>query len=553
NRNFIHLLKYKTMFETAIQKIFRKPTDRPTDEIVVLYGSHSGNSEFIAKEAQKYLKKNGLSVTACDMAKYEFGKLTNEKSVLIVVSTQGEGDPPDSAQKFCKNLFAENAPLLTNLQFAVCALGDSSYEHFCKTGKDIDRRLGELGAIRFHQRVDCDVEFHQAASGWVSEVLGKYSGKTESAPVQINTENLHRPYPAIVKEKFRLNEGSPSETYHIVLAVDDPDFRYQPGDTVGIFPENQDELADQILKQLNVSPEKVISFENKTIPLRKLLTAQFELTAISKKLLENYQKLTQKPELEKLLTDGKKLQDYIRHHDVLDVLVEFPFSGNPEDLIAVLRKLQPRYYSIASSQRKHPGEVHLIVKLVQSEQNGRIRSGACSSYLNRWIEVGQKINVQLIPNEQFRMQTGETPMIMVAAGTGIAPFRAFLEEWENGNLQGETWLIFGEKHRDFDFFYQKEWEYWLENNQLDRLDVAFSRDQAEKVYVQHKIEEQADEFYQWLNRGAHVYVCGSVAMGNEVRQAICRVIQTAGGKTEKEATAHWENLLNENRIHQDLY
>ncbi|MDP2891040.1 MAG: flavodoxin domain-containing protein, partial [Bacteroidota bacterium] len=441
----------------------------------------------------------------------------------------------------------------TNLQFAVCALGDSSYEHFCQTGKDIDRRLSELGAIRFHQRVDCDVEFHQAASGWVTEVFGKYSGKTESAPIQINTENLHQLYPAIVKEKYRLNEGSLSETYHIALAVDDPDFCYQPGDTVGISPENQEKLTDKILRQLNVSPEKAVSFENKLVPLRKLLTEQFELTAISRKLLENYQKLTQNQELEKLLADEKKLHDYIRNHDVPDVIVKFPFSANPEDLISVLRKLQPRYYSIASSQQKHPGEIHLIVKLVQSEQNGRIRSGASSSYLNCWIEVGQKINVQLITNEQFRIQTGEVPMIMVAAGTGIAPFRAFLEEKENGNFQGKSWLIFGEKHRDFDFFYQKEWKYWLANNYLTRLDVAFSRDQAEKIYVQHKIEEQADDFYQWLNRGAHLYICGSVAMGNEVRQAICRVIQTAGGKTEKEATFYIEKLMNENRIHQDLY
>ena len=323
------------MFGTAIKKIFRKPTNQPTDEIVVLYGSHSGNSEFIAKEAQKYLKNNGLSATVCDMAKYEFRRLTNEKSVLIVVSTQGEGDPPDSAQKFYKNLFAENAPLLTNLRFSVCALGDSSYEHFCQTGKDIDRRLGDLGAIRFHQRVDCDAEFHQAASGWVSDVLGKYTGKTKSAPVQINTENLHPLYPATVKEKHWLNEGSPSETYHITLAVDDPDFCYQPGDTVGIFPENQLELTDKILKQLNVSPEKVIWFENKLVALRKLLTEQFELTAISKKLLENYQKLTQNPDLEKLLADEKKLQDYIRNHDVLDIVLEFPFSSNPEDLITV--------------------------------------------------------------------------------------------------------------------------------------------------------------------------------------------------------------------------
>jgi len=541
------------MFGTAIKKIFRKQADRPTDEIVILYGSHSGNSEFIANEAQKYLKKNRLSATACDMAKYEFRKLTNEKSVLIIISTQGEGDPPDSSRKFYKNLFAENAPLLTNLQFAVCALGDSSYEHFCKTGKDIDRRLDELGAIRFHQRVDCDAEFHQTASGWVSDILRKYSGTTESAPVQINAENLHLLYPAIVKEKRRLNEGSPSETYHIALTVDDPEFCYLPGDTIGVYPENQAELTDKILKQLNISPEKTIPFGNKSIPLRKLLTAQFGLTAISKKLLEDYQILTQNPELERLLNDGEKLQHYIRHHDVLDVMLEYPFRANPEDLIAVLRKLQPRYYSISSSQQKHPGEIHLIVKLIQSEQHERIRSGACSSYLNHWIEAGQKINVQLIPNEQFRAQTGEVPIIMVAAGTGIAPFRAFLEEKENETFRGKSWLIFGEKHRDFDFFYQKEWEYWLRNNYLTRLDVAFSRDQAEKIYVQHKIEEQADEFYQWLNRGAHVYICGSVAMGNEVRQAIYEVIQKAGEKDEKEATRYWEKLMNENRIHQDVY
>ena len=541
------------MFGTAIRKIFRKTADKPTDEIVILYGSHSGNSEFIAKEAQKYLKKNGLSATACNMAKYEFRKLTHEKSVLIVVSTQGEGDPPDSAQKLCKNLFTENAPSLTNLKFAVCALGDSAYEHFCQTGKDIDRRLAELGAVRFHRRVDCDADFHQAASTWVSDVLGKYSGKTQSVPVQIHTENQHRLFPATVKEKRRLNEGSLSETYLITLTVDDPEFLYQPGDTVGIFPENQAELTDQILKQLNVSPEKTIRFENKLVPLGKLLTAQLELTSISKKLLENYQELIQNPELKTLLTDEKSLHDFIRHRDLLDLLIEFPFSGDPEDLVAILRKLQPRYYSIASSQRKHPGEVHLIVKLVQSEQNGRTRLGACSSYLSHWIEVGRKINVQLVSNESFRMQTSAVPMILIAAGTGIAPFRAFLEEQEYSSSPGENWLFFGEKCRDLDFFYRHEWEYWLKNNRLNRLDLAFSRDQAEKIYVQHKIEEQADEFYQWLNRGAHVYVCGSVSMGNGVRQAICRAMQKAGKMTEEESLEYWGKLIDSNRVHQDLY
>lgn len=541
------------MFETVLKKIFSKQTEQPTDEITILYGSHSGNSEFIAKEAQKYLKKNGLSVTACNLMKYDFKKLSDEKSVMIIISTQGEGDPPDAAQKFYKNLFAENAPLLPHLQFAVCALGDSSYEHFCQTGKDIDRRLEELGAKRFQQRVDCDVEFHQSASGWVSEVLQKCKGTTESAPVQMNTESHHRLFQAIVIEKRRLNEGSSCETYHIALTVDDPDFRYQPGDSIGIFPQNQKALTDKILGQLNVFPETVVLFENKSMSFRELLTEQLELTAISKRLLENYQKLTHDGELEKLLADEHKLQDYIRHQDVLDVLIDFPFTADAKELVPVLRKLQPRCYSISSSQRKHPGEVHLIVKQVQTEQCGRIRSGACSSYLNHRIEVGQKINVQLISNEQFRMQTDGTPMILISAGTGIAPFRAFMEERENRKHPGKSWLIFGEKHRDYDFFYQKEWEHWIQNNQLERMDVAFSRDQVEKIYVHHKMVEQSNEFYQWLNQGAHVYVCGSVAMGNDVRQAMVEVIQKAGGKTEIEAALYWENLINGNRFHQDVY
>lgn len=541
------------MFETVFKKVFKKHTNQPTDDITILYGSHSGNSEFIAKEAQKHLKKNGLSATAGDLLKYDFNKLAGEKSVIIIISTHGEGDPPDSALKFYKNLFAENAPRLTHLQYAVCALGDSSYEHFCRIGKDIDKRLEALGAIRFQQRVDCDVEFHQAASGWVSEVLHKFKGTTESAPVQINTETLHALYPAVLKKRQLLNEGSEDETYHIVLGVEDPGFRYQPGDSVGIIPRNQEAFTAKIIEQLKATPETIISFENKPIAFKKLLTEQLELTSINKKLLESYQKITQDRALAELLRDEKKLQDYIRHHDVLDVIIDFPYPFSLEEFVSILRKLQPRYYSISSSQQKHPGEVHLIVKQVQNLHKGRIRSGACSTYLNHRLEAGQKINLQLIPNERFKMPGDETPMIMIGAGTGIAPFRAFMEEQENRKLSCKSWLIFGEKHRAFDFHYQKQWEYWLKNNQLERMDVAFSRDQEEKEYVQYKIKEQADEFYQWLNKGAQVYICGSVAMGHDVRQAIVEVIQKAGDKNEKEAIFYWEDLLNQNRVHQDVY
>ncbi len=518
------------MFGTAIKKIFRKQTDRPTDEITVLYGSHSGNSEFIAKEAQTYLKKNGLTAITQNVAKYDVRRLGTEKLVLIVISTHGEGDPPESALKFYKNLFSEHAPSLTNLQFAVCALGDSSYEQFCKTGKDIDLRLEELGALRIHSRVDCDLEFHQAASNWVSEVLRKCKTiENEPTPILIRTENLHQVHQAIIKEKVCLNEGSSSETYHVVLSIDS-DFRYQPGDSIGIVPQNQEPLVDQILKQLNFCAETTVIYLNETVLLKKLLISQFELTSISKKLIENYQQLAKSAKLASLLTDEKELYDYIRNCDVLDIITDFPLSVSPEDFISVLRTFQARHYSISSSQQKHPREVHLMVKQVQSEQKGRIRSGACSSFMNHSLEPGCPINIQLIPNEQFRIQTNGTPMIMIGAGTGIAPFRAFLQEKEKVKAGGKSWLFFGEKYPQTDFFYLTELERWQQTGLLNRIDVAFSRSQSAKIYVQHKIEEQATEFFDWLNRGAHVYICGSVAMGRDVKQAICQVIQTVRRK-----------------------
>ena len=541
------------MFGTAIKKVFRKQTDRPTDEITVLYGSHSGNSEFIAKEAQNYLKKNGLSANACNVAKYDIQRLGTEQFVLVVISTHGEGDPPDSALKFYKNLFSEHAPSLTNLQFAVCALGDSSYEQFCKTGKDIDLRLEELGAHRIHNRVDCDLEFHQAASNWVSEVLRKCKTvETEPAPIQIRTENLHQVHQAIIKEKVCLNEVASSETYHVVLSIDS-DFRYQPGDSIGIVPQNQEPLVDQILKQLNFCAETTVVYHNETVLLKKLLINKFELTSISKKLIENYQQLAKSTKLASLLTDEKELHDYIRNCDVLDIITDFPLSVSPEDFISVLRTFQARHYSISSSQQKHPREVHLIVKQVQSEQKGRIRSGACSSFLNHSIEPGCQINIRLIPNEQFRIQANGTPMIMIGAGTGIAPFRAFLQEKERVKADGKSWLFFGEKYQQTDFFYKAELERWQQTGLLNHIDLAFSRSQSDKIYVQHKITEQSAEFFDWLNRGAHVYICGSVAMGRDVKQAICRVIQTVGEKTEQEALLYWEKMIDESRIHQDVY
>jgi sulfite reductase (NADPH) flavoprotein alpha-component len=543
------------MFGTAIKNIFRKQTKSEQNAFTILYGSHSGNSEFIAKEAQKYFKKNGVATAMFDLAKYTPQKLSNEKAVLIVISTHGEGDPPDSAKNFFMNLLSDEAPVLNHLHYSVCALGDSSYEHFCKTGKDIDTRLEELGARRLFRRVDCDVDFQKAASGWISGVLSiSRSTKNKTADSLLSgTGNSAGTYHAVLQQKYLMNKGSLSETYHLVLAVEDKAFYYQAGDSLCVVPQNPDKLVYGIISQLQSLPGTILIYEDKETTLRQLIQEKLELTNLSKGLLERYQKLTRNNLLQKLLNDESQLHNYMKNSDFLDLLTDFPFQGELQDLVEVFRKIQPRYYSVASATTKHPGEVHLIVKLVQAENRGRMRYGACSSYLNYRMEPGQKINIRVIKNERFHTPKDKSPVIMIASGTGIAPFRAFMEEKEAGKFEGDCWLFFGEKCRGKDFFYQKEWENWKNRKLLSRLDVAFSRDQKEKIYVQHKIKEQSEEFYTWLNNGAYVYICGSVKMGADVKRTIRNILEPPGRENDSKNTTTWEQLVNESRIREDVY
>ncbi|MBN1924423.1 MAG: flavodoxin domain-containing protein, partial [Prolixibacteraceae bacterium] len=433
--------------------------------------------------------------------------------------------------------------------------GDSSYEHFCKTGKDIDTRLEELGARRLFSRVDCDVDFQKAASGWISGIFSISRGtKNKKADALFaGTANSAGTYQALLLRKYLINKGSLSETYHLVLAVEDKEFYYQAGDSVCVVPQNPDELVDGIIRQLKSFPGKVLRYEEEKTTLRQLFQEKPELTRLSKGLLERYQKLTRNILLQKLINDESQLQDYLKNSDFLDLLTDFPFQGELQNLVSIFRKIQPRYYSVASSATKHPGEVHLIVKQVQDENRGRMRHGACSLYLNYRMEPGQKINIRVTKNEHFRTPKYKSPVIMIASGTGIAPFRAFMEEKEAGKFEGDCWLFFGEKYREYDFFYQKEWEDWKNRKLLTRLDVAFSRDQTEKIYVQHKIKEQSTNFYNWLNKGAYVYICGSVKMGGEVKNAIKNVLEIHNQKNNPEKNISWKQLVNEDRIHEDVY
>ncbi len=553
--NRIHSIE-TNMFAAAVKKLFYKKKVNHQAVLTILYGGQSGNSAFLAKEAKKYLQRNAFTPRVVNMAKYDFRQLGEEEHLLVLVSTHGEGEPPESASRFYRFLFSEEAPRLNRLNFAVCALGDSSYEYFCQTGKDMDRRFQELGGTRLHDRVDCDVEFHQTAAQWLSGVLSvlQNHGGEKAETLQIEAETQRETFQAVIREKYRLNEGPDSATFHVVLSVDHRDFSYQPGDSVSIVPRNPDSLVQLVLRRLGYTEDVEVNYDDDSHSFQWLLTHSFELTTLSKGLLNRYQAIAKSSGLEALLANEKTLNRYLQDHDVADLFADFPSQAGPGELVFVFRKLQARLYSIASSWAAHPGEVHLTIRQVCFFKRGRKREGACSGYLNQWLEVGESLPIQLVPNEQFRLPAQpETPVIMIGAGTGVAPFRAFMQERARQQASSKNWLFFGEKRQQHDFFYRENWANWLSTGRLSRLDLAFSRDRDEKVYVQHKIRQEGTTFFEWLNHGAHVYVCGSVAMGHAVRDTIRELVEAAGNLSEKESENYLNSLMEEGRWHVDVY
>lgn len=544
------------MFASAVKKLFTKKKVNDQAVLTILYGGQSGNSAFLAKEAKKYLQKNNFIPRVVNMAKYDFQQLEGEEHLLMLVSTHGEGEPPEAASRFYRFLFSEEAPRLDRLNFAVCGLGDSSYEHFCQTGKDMDRRLHELGGTRLFDRVDCDVEFHQSAAQWLSGILAvlQNHGGAKTETLQIEADTQRKTFQAVVRQKFRLNTGSDSATFHVVLSVDHRDFSYQPGDSISIIPRNPDLLVQLVLRRLGYTEDVEVNYDDDSHSFQWLLTHAFELTTLSRGLLRRYQAVSKSAGLEALLADEKELNRYLKNHDVADLFADFPSQAGPGELVSIFRKLQARLYSIASSPRIHPGEVHLTVKQVCFSNRGREREGACSSYLNQRLVPGESLPIQVVPNEQFRLPAKpDVPVIMVGAGTGVAPFRAFMQERAQQQSPSKNWLFFGEKRQQYDFLYREDWAGWLSNRRLSRLDLAFSRDRDEKVYVQHKIRQEESTFFEWLNQGAHVYVCGSVAMGHAVRETIRELVALAGNLSDRESENYLNSLMEEGRWHMDVY
>lgn len=518
----------------------------------VLYGSQTGNAKALAVQFANELKQNNVEVEISSLADFPTKKLKKVENLLLITSTQGEGDAPDNAKSFLEFLHSPRVPNLEALHYSVLALGDTSYDLFCQTGIDFDERLAQLGAQSIVPRVDCDLDFQEDAERWFTQTqqaLLKQSGvgatiakqsTTVSAPSLYSRKN---PFYAEILEKINLNmTGSNKATYHLELSLEGSGIQFAPGDSLGIFPTNNEKLVAAILKELNIDENQKVQLNGQQVTIGHALTHELEITVLTKPLFE------------KLGETEVPGNEWREGRDLLDAIKEYEFSIDAQQLVDSLRKLPPRLYSIASSYDANPDEVHLTIGLVTYEIEGRNYEGVTSGLIANELEIGDKLPIFIQQNDHFRLPADEEKIIMIGAGTGIAPFRSFIEQREETGATGESWLFFGEQHFVTDFLYQLEWQRYLKAGVLSKMSVAFSRDQEEKIYVQHRIIEQGEEFYNWLQQGATIFICGDEKyMASDVEAAILQVIAQYGNKTEEQAQNYLQNLIQEKRYLRDVY
>lgn len=540
--------------------------------ITILFGSETGNAQSVAQLAAERAQVQGFQANVANMTDFRKPDLKKVENLMVVVSTHGEGDPPDPAEEFYSLMHGRKAPALKGQRFTVLALGDSSYENFCQTGRDFDSRLEALGAERIHPRVDCDVDFDDPASEWIDGVLECFTKLTGAAPTSSNNVvafsarsaekapwSRKNPYPATMLENITLNgRGSNKETRHIELSIEDSGLTFEPGDSLGVVAQNNPHYVERLVEALGLDGEAAVVAGDDHCSLREALTQRYEITTITRPFLERYAALTESKALQALLSEEGKaeLREYLYGRHILDVIQDYPVKGlTAEDLVGALRKLPPRLYSIASSYRATPDEVHLTVAAVRYHSHGLDREGVASTFLADRIDEGETVPVYVDHNPNFRLPTDpQAPIIMVGPGTGVAPYRAFLAEREELGATGRNWLFFGDRNFKTDFLYQAEWLNWRKRGLLTRIDVAFSRDQAEKVYVQHRIRENARELYGWLEEGASFYVCGDgERMAHDVHQALLDTVREQGGLSDDQAHDYVRRLQKEKRYQKDIY
>lgn len=535
--------------------------------LTILYGSQTGNAEELAEQLADSAKTHGIKTSVIDMAAYKPKQLKKEQYLAVLSSTHGEGDPPDNALDFYEFLQGRKAPKLAGLQYSVLSLGDSSYEFFCQTGKDFDSRLTELGAEAIVPRVDCDVDYDDAAEAWINDLVNALAESAQprqastavaakAATKQSQYDRKH-PFPAAVMTKQKLNgRGSQKEVLHIELSLEDSDLQYQPGDAVGVYPQNDPYLVAELIDLMGFDHDEQVELDDDTYKLSEVLLHYREITVLTRPLLEKWAALSQSESLQQLLEDKSAVNDWLQGRDLIDLQQQYPLGDvTASEFVGLLRKLPPRLYSIASSQAAVEDEVHLTVATVRYTAHDRARSGVASTWLADRLGEEETVPVYIDGNKNFKLpQDDNAPIIMVGPGTGVAPFRSFMQEREEREASGANWLFFGDQHFLTDFLYQVEWLGWRDSGLLTRLDVAFSRDQEDKVYVQHRLRERAADIWQWFQDGAYLYVCGdAVSMAPDVNEALLDIISEQGKMSRDEANDYLRDLSKDKRYQRDVY
>ncbi|MFS2221327.1 sulfite reductase subunit alpha [Pantoea sp. B65] len=537
-----------------------------TTQLHILFGSQTGNAEALAQSAAKAARAKGLVPVVQGLGEVDIEVFATMRHVLIVTSTYGEGEMPDNAQLFWQALSASTAPRLEQMHFAVLAIGDTGYDGFCQAGKFFDMRLEQLGASRVTDRIDCDIDFEEPSNQWIASSMPMFAASAGSsgaaldnlpeAPV-IPGSNKQNPYAAALITNKRLSaEDSAKDIRHFEFDLTDSGLKYEAGDALGVIPVNDPTLVKLLLTQLKSDYETPVPGFDRS--LGDLLTYQFEISEPSRKLIEWVGQNTTNQELRHILQHDDKdtMGIWLWGKDTLDLLqLELTRSLSVTEFVALLRPLQHRAYSISSSQKAHPNQVHLTIASVRYHSAGRARNGVCSTYLAERVGRGEKPAIFISPNKAFRVPANsDAPLIMVGPGTGIAPFRAFLQERQACDAKGKNWLFFGDQHQQHDYIYQDELTAWQQTGLLTRLDLAFSRDQEEKIYVQTRMLEQGAELYAWLQEGAYFYVCGDASrMAKDVDRALYQVITRFGGLSEEGAAEYVDQLKKEKRYLRDVY
>ena len=523
--------------------------------LTLLYATESGNAEALAGAARKAAARLGFAAKTVDMMDTSPEQLAGAENLLVIASTWGEGDPPQRAEGFLASLMAEDAPRLGGLRFAVLALGDRAYAKFCETGKQIDARLVALGGTRIAPRIDCDLDFQKPAAGWIDTTLREIAPAQEPGAAVIHVdfarpgaaEDRALPFDAEITAQINLNSSrSDVETQHVELSLAGSGIAYEPGDSLGFVPRNDPALVEDVLR---------LAGQDGDAALHTALTERYDVTTLTRAQIADYAALTGDAALRALTEDATRAVEFLQDRQFVDLLQAAPNKLTADQLTRLLRPLPPRLYSVASSRAAVGDEAHLLIGAVRWESHGRARNGVASIDVLERRPVGSTLPVYLKPNPHFRLPADPAaPVIMIGPGTGVAPFRAFMQQREATGAAGRNWLFFGARHFTHDFLYQLEWQDWLNSGVLNRIDVAFSRDQRRKIYVQHRMWEARRELFAWLQDGATVYVCGDVkAMAKDVHAMLLQVIGDQSGRDADGAAAYLREMQRAGRYLRDVY